>query len=405
MIAANVLSPIPLPSLLYVGDVPIESSYHGSLLLYRLLEDYPTNKVLILEPTMASSNDSRRLKNVRYLSFWIGWPRLLHSRFAPTYGSFVVRRAPKLHRKISRLTGDFRPEAVLSVAHGYSWLTAATFAERNRLPLHLILHDDWLVSLVASPLLKPWARKVFGHFYRAAASRLCVSPAMEETYRKRYGVEGTVLYPSRAKECNAVSAPLPRLRKKEAGLVFAYAGSVDLEGYADLLRTLAETLDKSRSQLIIFGPVTESKATAFGLRRSNVRLGGLLPSAKLIERLRTEADVMFLAMSFAPRDRQNMEISFPSKLTDYTLTGLPLLIVGPNYCSAVCWTKDNPGVAEVVESADRASLQAAVNRLLENATYRQQLGARALEVGRTYFSHGTAQATFLSALTIQGTDI
>src|SRR5207244_13346305 len=136
----------------------------------------------------------------------------------------------------------------------------------NRLPLHLILHDDWLMSLVASPLVKSWAEKMFGHFYRAAASRLCVSPSMEESYRKRYGVRGTVLYPSRAKHCNVVSAAVLRLREMETGLIFAYAGSVNYKGNADLLRMLAETLEKSDSQLIIFGPVTESKSTAFGFR-------------------------------------------------------------------------------------------------------------------------------------------
>jgi glycosyltransferase involved in cell wall biosynthesis len=390
-----------LPRLLYVGDVPVESSYHGSLLLYRLLEGYPTDKLLILEPTASRSSDSRRSQKVKYLTFWIGWPRLLHSRFARIYGSFVVRRTPKLHRKISRLTRDFQPEAVLTVAHGYSWLTAAAFAEQNRLPLHLILHDDWLVGVVASPLLKPWAEQMFRHFYRAAASRLCVSPSMEETYKKRYGVEGTVLYPSRAKGCNAVSAPLPRLREKGTGLIFAYAGSVNYKGYGDLLRMLAETLERSDSQLIIFGPVTESKAVAFGLKRDNIMLGGLLPSARLIERLKNEADVMFLPMSFTPRDRQDMEISFPSKLTDYTLTGLPLLIVGPHYCSAIRWTKENPGVAEVVEAVDMDLLQAAIDRLIENVAYRQQLAARSLEVGRTYFSYETAQAIFHRALTIQ----
>ena len=394
----NLSPPLKFPRLLYLADVAVEASFHGSTLLYRLLEEYPGDKLLIVEPTAARSAASRRLQNIKYVPFWIGWPRLLNSRFTRIYGSFVVRCAPKLHRKVSQLTSAFQPETVLTVAHGYSWLTAAAFAERNRLPLHLILHDDWLGSLARSPFVKSWTEKKFAHFYRAAASRLCVSPSMEENYRKQYGAAGTVLYPSRAKGCNAVSPPLPRLRDTRAGLVFAYAGTVNYKAYGDLLRTLAEALDKSRSQLVIFGPVTESKATTFGLRRSNITLGGVLPSVQLIERLKNEADVMFLPMSFAPQDRQNMEISFPSKLTDYTLTGLPLLIAGPNYCSAVRWTKENPGVAEVVETVDVALLQAAVDRVVENVPYRQRLAARALEVGRTYFSYETAQATFLSAL-------
>ena len=66
---------------------------------------------------------------------------------------------------------------------------------------------------------------------------------MEETYKERYGVEGSVLYPSRAKGCNVVSTPVVRSRESRAGLVFAYAGSVNYEAYGDLLRTLAEALD------------------------------------------------------------------------------------------------------------------------------------------------------------------
>ena len=49
-------------------------------------------------------------------------------------------------------------------------------------------------------------------------------------------------------------------------------------------------------------------------------------------------------------DRINMEMAFPSKLADCTATGLPLLIYGPAYCSAVTWARENPGVAEVVET-------------------------------------------------------
>ena len=403
MIAPKALSASPLPRLLYLADVPVEASFYGSILLYRLLEDYPTEKLLIVEPTMARSNDSRRLKNVRYLPFWIGWPRLLHSRFARRYGALVARRSPRLHRKLSRLTRSFQAEAVLTVTHGYSWLTAAAFAERNRLPLHLILHDDWLGNLVAPRWMKPWAENMFGHFYCTAASRMCVSPWMEARYRKLYNVAGFVLYPSRALDCPAALAPPSRFRKNRNGVVFALCGTILFKNVAETLRRLAELLEKSSSRLVIFGPLTRSGADALGLVRSNIVLGGLLKSNELIERLRSEADVIVVVMSFSPNERTHMEISFPSKLTDSTATGLPMLIVGPDYCSAVRWAKENPGAAEIVATEDEASLQAAIDRLINNPAYRRQLAARSVEVGRTYFSHEAAQATFHRVLNFQGT--
>ena len=81
-----------------------------------------------------------------------------------------------------------------------------------------------------------------------------------------------------------------------------------------------------------------------------------------------------------------MEVSFPSKLTDYTAVGLPLLIIGPEYCSAVRWARANPAVAEVVVTDHAEALTTAVNRLAINPAYRISLATAALAAGEQYFS-------------------
>ena len=55
-----------LPRLLYIGDVPVEASYHGSALLYRLLEDYPKERLKIVEAGVQLSRPERRLAGVAY---------------------------------------------------------------------------------------------------------------------------------------------------------------------------------------------------------------------------------------------------------------------------------------------------------------------------------------------------
>ncbi len=103
-------------------------------------------------------------------------------------------------------------------------------------------------------------------------------------------------------------------------------------------------------------------------------------------------------MSFAPSDRANMEMAFPSKLADYTATGVPLLIYGPSYCSAVAWARENPGVAEVVEA--ESDLAAAIAKLADNPEHRRALGKRALETGREYFTHARVQQSFYQSLSV-----
>jgi glycosyltransferase involved in cell wall biosynthesis len=388
---------IVLPKLIYCGDVPVQASYHGSALLYRLLEDYPTDKLLILESNPWQSQEALRLKNVQYRRLRIGVARLLNSRFANLYGSWVLWTAERRRRKVEAMTKDFAPRAVLAVTHGYSWISAGAFAERRRLPLHLILHDDWLSSVQILPFRKALAEKTFAHYYNYATTRFCVSPAMARRYEELYGPSGIVLYPSRNHPSGSTAKTTERQQTNQ--IVVAYAGTINGEGYVRRLRALAAVLDRMRGTLILYGPLTEARAKELGLDRQNIILRGLLRSHELIDRLRKEADLLFVPMSFQPQDRTNMELSFPSKLTDYTEVGLPLLINGPDYCSAVRWARQEPGVAEIVVSENDSELTEALIRIIEDPGHRQKLSEKAIEIGDKYFSHRRAIATFVGGLT------
>lgn len=388
-----------LPKILYLSDVPVESTFHGSLLIYRLLADYPPEHLLIVEPTVALSRFDRRLPGVSYSPWRMALPRLFHSRLAESYGSHLLRRAPHRTPEIARLAESFQAEAVLTVTHGYSWITAASFALRHHLPLHLICHDDWLPGLQSFRWMKAQADRTFGRYYRAAASRLCVSPQMADCYERRYGAKGSVLYPSRAKQPSTVSSLPNRSQGVSEPLTVAYAGTLNHVGYAKALSSLAAVLDASGGKLVIYGPLTFSQAETFGLNRANIVLRGLVTSVELIARLREEADVLFVPMSFSAADRPNMEISFPSKLVDYTAAGLPLLINGPAYCSAIRWARENPGVAEVVEMEDSEGLKTALANL-QRPEYARQLAERSLAVGKKFFSHESATAILYHAITL-----
>src|SRR6185436_15691424 len=99
-----------------------------------------------------------------------------------------------------------------------------------------------------------------------------------------------------------------------------------------------------------------------GLLAPNIHSGGLIASKALVQHLRDNADVLVVPMSFHGHDA-NMRLSFPSKLTDYTAAGLPILICGPEYCSAVRWARENAPVAEVVTSPSPELLGEAIGRL------------------------------------------
>src|ERR1041384_1735238 len=216
-----------VPRLLYVGDVPVEASYHGSALLHRLLSDYPHDRLTVIE-TATESDPARRLQKVNYISHPIGKARWLNTRFHPYVVAWFTqageRQAPKI---LQSLNGDGF-ESVLTVAHGFGWLAAANIASKRKVPLHLIVHDDWPRIADVAPQFRQWLDERFARVYRQAHSRLCVSPSMSRFYEERYGKPAQVIYPSRAADCPDFDAPPIHNREP---FTIAFAGTINSDGY------------------------------------------------------------------------------------------------------------------------------------------------------------------------------
>jgi hypothetical protein len=219
---------------------------------------------------------------------------------------------------------------------------------------------------------------------------------MEEEYRRCYGIQGKVFYPCQAKNC-PIFEGVPATYTKTAGpVVGAYAGNIFYAGHA--LTVLAAVLEKRGGRLLVFGPHSVEQLRLFGLNQPNIVALEAPSSEELIRQLRQEADFLFVPMAFEPDQcHRKMLMSFPSKLTDYTATGVPLLVCGPDHSSAVLWARRHAPVAEVVTSDAFEALDAAVSRLYDRE-YREHLGRAAFQVGTSLFSYETVAGIFYEAL-------
>jgi hypothetical protein len=376
------------------------------MLLYRLLETYPPDRLRVIhhiECGYLSEQPDCRIKSVRYFQL----PPVLRRGWY-----FTRMRVPRLFwimleahawwqaRQAARLMAPFRPDAVVTIHDMFGWLTAAKLARRLNVPLHLVLHDYWFRNIPMAESLKPKFDQLFGSVYRSAASRLCISPYMEQDYARRYGASGTVLYPSRGRDSADHKHPPAKVGKTGEPLSVAYGGNVFHKGYWEALRHLASALESIGGRLLIFGP-DRNEVIRNGLNRPNVIAHGFV--ADMVGQMREQAQVLFLPMTFEASEKPNMQISFPSKLTEYTATGLPLLIYGPEYCSAVRWALDNADSAEVVTQQGRGGLETALRNLSE-PSHRKKLARRALELGNRFFSFGSAMRIFHSAIQTGKTD-
>lgn len=386
---------VALPRLLYLADVPVESSQHGSALMFRALETYPADRLRIVE-TGPPSQAARRLPRVHYAHLPVGRRRWLDSRCHGLYSAWLTWRAGHgSDRVMASLTG-FDVEAVATVGHGFGWITAAAVARRLRVPLHLIVHDDWPRLSAIAAAWRPALERTFGRVYRAAASRLCVSPFMAEEYERRYGAPGSVMYPSRSKDCPVFPARLPR-EIGDGDMVIGYGGNSSaavMQG----LRALAASLPGSRTRLAVFGPFDQAAQRQLLAESPAISFHGFVPFQQMIRDLREVADVLFVPMGFDAAERDNMTVSFPSKLADYSATGLPLLIYGPAYSSAVRWARAERDVAEIVDEPGAARLRAAIDRLHQDPDRRRALADSAVAAGQRCFDAAGARDSLSRAL-------
>lgn len=93
--------------------------------------------------------------------------------------------------------------------------------------------------------------------------------------------------------------------------------------------------------------------------------------------------------------RRRMETSFPSKLVEYAQLGKPIVIWGPEYCSAVRWarTKDS---ALCVTDRSAASLVKALETVATPEWAR--LADKAREAAANEFNPDRIQTVFVNAL-------
>lgn len=378
--------------LLFSQPVP-ERRRAGSIVLWRLLRDWPRERLLVVGQAPLDGDrpiDCRqyavepplqRLATTR-LHQWLNGARVL-----PVLRGALAAPAP-------RAIATFAPEVVVSVMQGQPYYYKAhQVAIRRGVPHVLIVHDLPAMFQPVPALLRQRQEVLDGAIYRAAARRLCVSPAMEAFLRGQYGVAGEVLYPNRSTDL--VPRPVQESARLRAPgiLTIGYAGGLGY-GYGDQLRALAGALAGKPFSLRVM--TIQRPATPFP---PNVEL---LPAKATPEEawraIQRDCDVLLLPYPFQSDRALLFRTHFPSKLTEYTALGMPIIIMGPADASGVRWGLENRDAALVVTSHRPGDWVAALEAMREDGARRAGLARGALAAGARDFDPAMIERQFLDAV-------
>jgi len=282
----------------------------------------------------------------------------------------------------------FQPDVLLTVAHGWWHTQARRVAKEFNLPL-ISFFQDWWPDFPDVPVaFHLRVKREFRRTYTASSVAICVSDAMRRELGERANSLVIHPVPSFTKStCWRADFKLP--------LRLAYFGNLQEYGppVENALRAVNGS-DKVRLEVFGASPLWTSGAQDYF--KSLGLYHPFIPSNQLMKAVQSYQAVL-VVMSFDAALRRRMTTSFPSKLVDAIQLGLPVVIWGPEYCSAVQWAGHGDR-ALCVTDPDPSVLRKVLEQLAASPSEQERFAKSAREAAAGDFNYERIQVQFMDAL-------
>lgn len=377
--------------LFLTSEIP-QSVNAGSMQLYRVLRGYPADKLMVLGAAPAPDAD---LLPCRYETLHLVTKRLACTRWNRWFcglNAWLAAVEPQVAASC-RTVRDFRPELVVTVMDKLShYKHAWAVARRLGIPLMTITMDDPHTFERAAPIFRRSYDRLLRRIYGYAALSLGVSREMSDYLASAYDKPSKTFYfgapdgivPRPAAESGALKVP--------GRLTLGYAGSMSL-GYREGIEAIGPSLEAAGVELRVY-----TRDQHHLVRHPCVRHGGFFSPEKLWPEVQRTCDAVLLPYAFEGPILDIYRTHFPTKLSEYCWTGLPVLVTGADVATGMKWAQRHPDVALTATSADPKMLVPVLARLRDDAGLRVRLAAGAAEVARAEFDPERIRAAFQRCL-------
>ena len=291
-------------------------------------------------------------------------------------------------KMVHDLIHSFRPHVLLTVAHGWWHIQARRVARELNLPL-VCFFQDWWPDFPEIPVaFRPRIERQFRRTYMESDVAICISDQMRRELGER--TDSLVIH------------PIPSFMRSQLGtpdfkipLRVIYFGN--LQEYGPQIETALHTLNASdKVRLEVFGASPLWTSGAEDYFKSQGVYHPFIPPNQLMEAVQSYQAVL-VVMSFDAALRRRMTTSFPSKLTEAMQLGLPVVVWGPEYCSAVQWARRADG-ALCVTDPNPSVFRRALEELATSPSNQERLAKSAREAAAGEFNPELIQAQFMDVL-------
>ena len=267
---------------------------------------------------------------------WLG--RLSRTRLSPWIHSYKnLFEGNSVPAEVLAAAKKFKPDLIFTIGGSWNWTTQMSKRLARELGVPLVASfNDWFdFGNIIHPLLHASLEKKFRAFYWDCDLAFCTSEGMREELGSHRNAH--VLYPIGANaQTMAPKAPVASNGK----FVIAFAGNLG-NWYGEMLEQLITASLNARSpiEFRIFGSNASWNSDFDKLAKAK----GIFLGQRTFDDLRREmaaVDAALLPMGFGEECALTERTSFKTKFLDYLSFEMPVVIWGPEYCSAVRYGRE-----------------------------------------------------------------
>ena len=247
-------------------------------------------------------------------------------------------------------------------------------------PYHIFLFDLYKGNFLPFPggLLA----NIFERTILTNAEKIIVTNAgTKELYEKRYGATMSkkivIIHNSVFPESYIQTSEKKEIGSTNSPSTILFTGRIywpQIGALKNLIRAVNETNDPDL-QLKIYSPSPKNYLKEIGIvEYEKVKLGMATPAE--IPEIQKNADILFLPLSWNTESQAIIDTATPGKLTDYLISGKPILIHAPASSYLVQYAKEK-NFALAVDDENIETLKTGIKRLLTDSSYVQELVANA----------------------------
>jgi glycosyltransferase involved in cell wall biosynthesis len=375
----------------YLSYTPPVPSWGGAMSFYRHFVERSDFEIFV-------ATDSAEVQQYevpyRFLRFdvpkWL--KRMQHTRFYRWFWQYNQSIAGYfVPGDVWQAARDFEPDLVFTIAGSWNWTAriAQRVARQLRVPLVASFNDWFDFGVMMHPYFRGLIERAFRKFYRDCDLALCTSEGMLEALGPHPNAH--VLYPTGDRMPEIERGFIPFTPDGRPATVF-FAGSLSA-WYGPMLEQLVRSSSDSQLRFEIFGSNAswssefESAARGAGVYRGQAAFDDLKTHAQ-------EADLLLLPMGFGDECAQTERTSFKTKFLDYLTFQKPIVIWGPEYCSAVRVAREFDA-AECYTSPDAAGCIVALENVASSSERQKQLVANARRMYQSRFEPHQIHALLL----------